>query len=86
MKKLKSIQVGSVFRVSAILGSVAGFLVGTILMIVDFIDKRFLEGAATFVLAPILYGLIGALVNAFMAWAYNAVAAKWGGVEIELED
>ncbi len=86
MKKLKSIQVGSVFRVSAILGSVAGILVGTILMIVDFLDKRFLDGVAAFVLAPILYGLIGALVNAFMAWAYNLVAGKWGGVEIELED
>jgi len=86
VKKLKSIEVKSVFRVSAILGSVAGILVGTILLFVDFMDKRFLEGVATLILAPILYGLIGAVVNAFMAWAYNIVAGKWGGVEIELED
>jgi hypothetical protein len=86
VKKLSAIGVSSVFKMSLVLGAVAGLLVGLILMITDFIDRRFLEGGVTLVLAPILYGVLGALVNAFMAWLYNLVAARLGGIEISLED
>jgi len=86
VKKLKAIGVGSVFRLSLVLGAVAGILVGFVLMIMDLIDKRFLEGVVTLILAPILYGVLGALVNALMAWIYNIVAERLGGIEITLED
>ncbi len=86
MKRLTQIGVGSVFKMSAALGAVAGLIVGVILLVVDIIDKRFLEGVVTFVLAPLLYGIIGAAVNALMAWIYNAVASRFGGVELHLED
>jgi len=86
MKKLSSIGVGSVFRISLVLGAAAGILIGVVLMIMDFTDSRFLEGVVTLVLAPILYGVLGALVNALMAWIYNQVAARLGGIEITLED
>ncbi|OGR90900.1 MAG: hypothetical protein A2992_01550 [Elusimicrobia bacterium RIFCSPLOWO2_01_FULL_59_12] len=85
MKKIKSLEVKSVFRVSLILGAVAGALVGVIIMIADFVDRRFLEGIVTLFLAPILYGVVGALVNAFMAKIYNLVAGRVGGIEIELD-
>jgi len=86
VKKLKAIGVGSVFRLSLVLGAVAGILVGFVLMIMDLIDKRFLEGVVTLILAPILYRVLGALVNALMAWIYNIVAERLGGIEITLED
>ena len=86
MKRLNSIGVSSVFKMSLVLGASAGILAGLVLMITDFIDKRFLEGAVTMVLAPILYGVLGALVNALMAWLYNLVAARLGGIEISFED
>src|ERR1035438_6945766 len=86
VKKLNSIGVGSVFRLSLMLGAVAGLLVGFVLMVTDFIDRRFLEGAVTLVLAPVLYGVLGALVNALMAWIYNQAAARIGGIEISFED
>jgi hypothetical protein len=86
MKKLNSIGVGSVFRLSLVLGAVAGVLVGFVLMIMDFTDSRYLEGVITLVLAPVLYGVLGALVNALMAWIYNQTAARLGGIEIEIED
>jgi len=86
VKKLSAIGVSSVFKVSLLLGAAAGGLVGLILMITDFIDKLFLQGALTLVLAPILYGILGALVNALMAWIYNRVAERFGGIEISLED
>jgi hypothetical protein len=86
VKKLSAIGVGSVFRLSLILGATAGLLVGFVLMIVDFTDREFLQGVVTLVLAPILYGVLGAAVNALMAWIYNVVAARLGGIEIALED
>ena len=85
MKRLKSIGVMSVFKLSLILGAVAGVLVGFVLMIMDMLDRRFLEGIVTLILAPFLYGILGALVNALMAWLYNRVAERLGGIEIELE-
>ena len=86
MKRLTSIGVSSVFKMSLILGASAGLLVGLILMVVDFIDRRFMEGIVTLVLAPILYGVMGALVNSLMAWVYNKVSERLGGIEIQLED
>jgi len=85
-KKLSQINVGSIFRVSLILGGVAGVLVGFVLMVIDFMDRLWLQGAVTLVLAPILYGVVGAAVNALMAWVYNLVAGRFGGVVITLDD
>ena len=85
MKKLKSIDAKSVFRVSLVLGAVAGLLVGLVLMVTEFIDQRYLQGIVTLIIAPILYGVMGALVNAFMAKVYNMVAERLGGIQIDLE-
>ena len=85
MKRLKALGVGSVFRVSLVLGSVAGLLVGIVVMVADMIEHRYLEGVVTLFLAPILYGVLGALVNALMAKIYNLVAERLGGIEIDLE-
>ncbi len=86
MKRLSAIGVSSVFKLSLVLGAVAGLLVGVVLMITDFVDHRILEGVVTLFLAPVLYGGLGALVNALMAWIYNLVAARLGGIEINIED
>jgi len=85
VKRLKALGVGSVFRVSLVLGSVAGLLVGIVVMVADMIEHRYLEGVVTLFLAPILYGVLGALVNALMAKIYNLVAERLGGIEIDLE-
>ena len=86
MKRLSSIGVSSVFKMSLVLGPAAGFLVGFIGMVVSFTRGDYMEGVVTLVLAPILYGVVGALINAFMAWIYNVAAARLGGIEISLED
>ena len=85
MKKLKSINVSSVFRVSLILGAIAGVIAGIVLFIVDVVDQKTMEGLVTLLLAPILYGVMGGLVNALMAKLYNVIAARWGGIEITLD-
>jgi hypothetical protein len=85
MKKLKSLDIKSVFRVSLVLGAVAGVLVGMVIFIADILDGRILEGFAFLVLTPIVQGVMGGLINAFMAKVYNLVAARLGGIEVELE-
>lgn len=44
------------------------------------------EGAAFFLfaLAPILYGVIGFLSAGLAAWVYNFLAARIGGIEVEI--
>ena len=86
MKQLKTIGVGSVFRISLVLGAVAGVFIGLALMISAFMDRDYAEGVITLIAAPFLYGLIGAAVNALMAWIYNKVAERFGGIEITLEE
>ncbi len=85
MKTLKSIRVVSVFKISLVLGAVAGLLVGVILGVASFIRKEWMEGFLTIFLAPLLYGGMGAVMNALMAWIYNVVAGRLGGIELELE-
>lgn len=86
MKRLSSLGVSSVFKMSLVLGASAGVLAGLVLMVAAFIDGKYMEGVVTLVLAPILYGVIGAVVNALMAWLYNKVAERLGGIELHLED
>jgi len=86
VKQLKTIGVGSVFRISLVLGAVAGVFIGLALMISAFMDRDYAEGVITLIAAPFLYGLIGAAVNALMAWIYNKVAERFGGIEITLEE
>ena len=86
MKRLSSISVLSVFRLSLVLGAAAGLLVGTVLMVTDFADQRYTEGVITLVLAPVLYGFLGAVVNALMGWIYNQAAARLGGIELTFEE
>ncbi len=38
-----------------------------------------------FIVLPIFYGIFGFLMVALMCWLYNVVAARMGGVEIELQ-
>ena len=45
-----------------------------------------MEGLVTLVMAPVLYGVLGAVVNALMAWIYNFVAARFGGIEVSFDD
>ncbi len=38
-----------------------------------------------FIFAPIFYGIVGFLMVALLCWLYNVVAARMGGIEIELQ-
>ena len=42
-------------------------------------------GGAFLIALPILYGVIGVVAGALIAWLYNVVAGFTGGLELELE-
>lgn len=58
-------------------------IIGTLVAIIS--GKR--EGLLSLLLlvAPIVYGIMGFLMMALMCWLYNVVAARTGGIEIELQ-
>jgi hypothetical protein len=85
LKKLKALDTKSVFVMSLILGAVAGVVTGVFFFFIDLYDHRASEGLLMLVLAPFVYGILGAVVNWFMAWVYNKVAKKYGGIGIDLE-
>ncbi len=45
-----------------------------------------LAAAACLILLPIIYGVMGFVLGALMAWIYNIAARKIGGLEIELSE
>jgi hypothetical protein len=41
-------------------------------------------GVGAVILGPLLYGLFGFIITLIAAWIYNIVAARTGGIEIDL--
>jgi hypothetical protein len=44
-----------------------------------------LFGIGAIILFPVMYGLMGFLSGAFLAWLYNLAAGTIGGIEMEFE-
>jgi len=43
-------------------------------------------GGVVFAVAiPFIYAVMGFLMGALMAWLYNLVASKFGGIQVEIE-
>jgi hypothetical protein len=86
MKRLTSINVASVFKMSLVLGASAGLLAGLLLLVSSLFEKNYKDGLLTLALAPVLYGLLGAVVNSVLAWVYNLAASSLGGIEVSFDD
>jgi hypothetical protein len=66
-----------------LLGSAAGVLLACGYVIAG--DMEQAVGSIVFaIFAPFLYGVFGFLVGGLMAWLYNQIAARLGGIEVEL--
>ena len=44
-----------------------------------------LFGVGSIIFMPLFYGLFGFICTLVMAWLYNVVASRIGGLELELE-
>jgi hypothetical protein len=94
MYLLRSINVWSCAKVSALLYGCMGLLVIPMMLIAitasaDSPQGSSALGATALILlslfAPVIYGLLGFLSGAVAAWLYNLIAKHAGGVIIELQ-
>ncbi|MGO9862921.1 MAG: hypothetical protein ACLPLR_04850 [Terriglobales bacterium] len=64
------------------------FLLAGVATLMSGQDSASLSGAAMLffaILAPIIYGAMGFVLGALMAWVYNLVARRIGGFQLELK-
>ena len=97
VQRLKSVGVMSVAKTMAVLYAALGLLGGLIFFVITTVWGEMMKsgassgmfpaigGAAAIVVFPLLYGCIGFVGGAIMAWLYNMVAKGSGGVELDLE-
>ena len=71
--------IGALVALASTLGGLAGLAQGESSRLGMFF------GVGAIVIAPILYGTIGALMGMLMAALYNLVAGMIGGVELEVD-
>jgi ABC-type xylose transport system permease subunit len=98
MQRIQRIGVISLAKIQGLLfllfGLLFGLLYGVIVSIVGIVaaatgEKEALilviAGVACIIGFPLLYGGMGFVMGALMAWLYNLVARRFGGLEIDLE-
>ncbi|OYX21859.1 MAG: hypothetical protein B7Z16_05530 [Algoriphagus sp. 32-45-6] len=96
MQVIKKIDVGSAAKVYGLTLGILGFVIGIIYALIFSSisslvgDEIPISGAglgvAMLIFIPIVYGIIGVVFGAIGAVIYNFVAAKFGGLEIEISN
>ena len=94
MQEIKKVGVLSYAKIAGALGAVIGFIIGLILALVGTAmmaafpnapgGLSLFVGVVAIIVVPIVYGIIGFIGGAIVAFLYNLVAGWIGGVEIEL--
>jgi hypothetical protein len=98
MQRVKRLGVLSVAKIQAAVMGVMGLIVGLIYAVILVVTGIIAVASGTkagifmvfgalaaVILAPLFYAVIGFVFGALSAWVYNLVAARLGGIEIELE-
>src|SRR5262249_9458205 len=93
MQQIKSVDVMSVAKVFGVMyGGIALIFIPFFLLAgvgTMFAGKQAAVGGVGFIifalLAPFIYGAMGFIMGALMAWIYNLVAGRFGGIMIELQ-
>ena len=94
MQQIKSVDVMSVAKISGIMYACLAVFVIPFLFLGGLISMASQEQGAVFggvgmmffaLLAPFIYGAMGFVMGALMAWVYNLIAKRFGGIQIELQ-
>src|SRR5262245_30847038 len=96
MQSIRRVDPVSAMKVSAVLYGFIGLIMGVIISLISLAgfmasasqdmpgSFRFFFGVAAVIVAPIFYGIIGAIGGLVGAAIYNLVAQFTGGIQIEL--
>lgn len=94
MQEIKRLDVLSVALILGALYAILGFIMGLFFALIGGAFRTTADipgafglffGVAAIVLFPILYGVIGFVFGAIVSFLYNILAARIGGIKIELE-
>ena len=89
MYSLRSIDVMSCAKMMGAIYGCIGLIIVPFFLLAGFTSLLSGHGSVAFlflvVLAPALYGAMGFVVGALMAWVYNLVARRIGGMKLELK-
>ncbi len=96
MQEIKKMGVLSVAKIEAALCAVIGLIVGIIMALVGTAIMSMMGGmqasgafglyfgVASIIILPIVYGVLGFIFGAIIAFLYNIIAGAIGGIEMEL--
>ena len=90
---IKRIGVGSTGKVFGGLYALLGFIFGLIISLISLIGGSLggmggasaIFGLGAIITIPIMYGIMGFISGAIMAFLYNLIAGWIGGIEVETE-
>jgi len=81
MYELKNISLKSSARVFSFVLSVV-YLIFAVISLASG-TTPFGSGAVSLAIGIILFGIIGAMFGVVVAWCYNIVSKKWGGLHLD---
>jgi len=81
-------QGAKVVAIISVLFSLIFSVIGLVMLIVGSISKQtnMMYYSITYIIMPVLYLIILYPILRFFYWLYNRVAARWGGIIVELKD
>ena len=89
--EIKKLGILSVAKIYAITMAIFGLIFGAIVTIISLAVSSVVQGegfggygAASIILLPIFYGVLGFVSGAIGAWIYNIVAKSIGGIQMDL--
>lgn len=88
--KLNKISVNTFVLIVTSINVIGGFLLGLVVTVISLIvpNEEDLGGLGpwSILVFPILNGLLALMTTSFLAWLYNILAGRLGGIVLEFED
>jgi hypothetical protein len=84
MHEIKSFSVWQTSRVVAVLQGTLEWIEGVLAALASLAHGHPLQAIFFIIGFPIVVAVLGFIVTAFFCWLYNQVAARFGGIAIEL--
>jgi len=81
MYELKTVSLKSSARVFSFVLAVIYFVFAVISLVSG--TTPFGSGMVSLVIGLVLFGIIGAIMGVIVAWCYNVVSKRWGGLHLD---